>query len=137
MTVDLTLPLRKAVVEHLRGYAPLVALWDQRFYGERPPAQLTFPFGRYGWDDLAPFNPSCISGGRVGVTIHTFDQSQDTSKIKLINAAVITALDDTKLDLDGGGWCYDLTFVRAQTLPDGPDGFHGILQFNALTGKED
>jgi hypothetical protein len=137
MAVDLTLPLREAVVALIRANGPLVALWEGRFYGERPPSDTEWPFGRYGYDTMAPFNPACITGNAVDVTIHTFSQSPDTKEIKLINAAVIVALDDATLNLDGGGWCYDLTFVRAQTLPDGPDGHHGVLQFNALAGIED
>lgn len=135
--VDHTLQLRQAIVQHLRANAGLIALWDQRFYGERAPLALVWPFGRYGWDDMAPFNPACITGNLIDVTIHTFSQSEDTDEIKRINAAVITALDGATLDFDEGGWCYDLTFVRAQTLPDGPDGHHGVLRFNALTGQEE
>ena len=136
MSADLTLELRQAIVAHLRGFAGLQALWDQRFYGEKPPTEPLKPFGRYGYDDMAPFNPECISGGSVNVTIHTFTQGDSTDTLKRINAQVIEALEDTKLDLDGGGWCYDLSFVRSDTLPDGIDGWHGVIRFNALTGKD-
>jgi hypothetical protein len=137
LSADHTLELRQAVVERIRADTALAALWDDRFYGEKPPSDPVKPFGRYGYDTMAAFNPSGISGGAVDVTIHTFAQGQSTDELKALNAAVVTALDGITLDLNGGSWCYGLTFVRSQTLPDGSDGFHGVLQFNALTGIED
>jgi hypothetical protein len=47
--------------------------------------------------------------------------------------AIVKSLDDAQLDMDEGG-VVDISFVQSQTLPDGPDGFHGIVYFTALIG---
>lgn len=135
MAVDLTLPLRQAVVTHLRGLQPVSDIVSDRVYGEKPPTDPEFPFTRYGYDTMAPFSAQCVDGGQVDVTIHTFAKGASTDALKPLNAAVVNGLDGAQLELDEG-WCLDITFVRAQTLPDGPDGFHGVLFFTALTGIE-
>lgn len=135
MAVDLSLELRQAIVVYMRANAGVVAQLGQRFFGERPPEDVEWPFARYGFDTVDPFLATGVNGGEIDVTIHTFAKGDSTDVLKPINKAVVAALDDAQLELDDG-WCLDLTFVQAQTLPDGPDGFHGVVRFTALTGKD-
>lgn len=136
MGVDLTLSLRQAIVMHLRADAAVVAIVGQRSFGERvASSDLEWPFIRYGFDIVDQFVAQGIDGGSVDVTLHTFSKADSTDQIKLLNAAVIESLNDTELVLDDG-YVFDLSFVQVQTLPDGPDGFHGVVRFTALTGKD-
>jgi len=134
LSVDLSLSLRQGVVSYLRAHAGVGLLVpSEQIYGERPPSDHSWPYVRYGWDTVVPFSAQCVDGGEITFSIHTFAQGSSSDVIKVINAAIVAALDDAELELDEG-WAIDLTFVRAQTLPEGPDAFHGVLDFTALTG---
>ena len=136
MGVDLTLPLRQSIVVHLRADPAVVAIVGQRVFGERVASEdLVWPFIRYGFDTADQFVAQGIDGVSVDVTLHTFSKADSTDNVKALNAVVIESLDDAQLVLDDG-YAFDMTFVQVQTLPDGPDGFHGVVRFTALIGKD-
>jgi hypothetical protein len=129
MAVDPTLPLRQAVIRTLRADDALTALLPaERIYGERSPAELTWPFVRYGQADI----------GQVGgsLPIHVFSKQQFTDEAASIASAIVDALDGRSLALDGGRKA-TLTWPEAsgtQIIPDSAeaDAWHAIIRFDVM-----
>lgn len=132
MAQDLSLGLREAIVAYIRSDAVVMAYLDQ-FYGERQPADAAWPFGRYGFDTAQKFQVSGVDGNEIEVNLHVFAKGESSDAVKPVMKALVKSLDDAQLSMDEGG-VVDISFVQSQTLPDGPDGFHGIVTFTALVG---
>ena len=139
MSRDLRLPLREAVVTHLRGVAALTVLVPAgQIYGERVPADRKKPYIAYGRSEVDAFEATCIRGGRIPIRLHVFAEGEDSSVISKISAALVSALDDAQLELDEG-WCLDISFVRTTPVPVGSEttSWHDQVSFEALTGVGD
>lgn len=92
MSSDQTLRLRRAVVSHLKGYAPLTALIAAgSVYGEQPPADPAWPFIRYQ-STTAPYEASCWSGSTHIVQVHVFCNGPYTDAVLNAHAQVIEAM---------------------------------------------
>lgn len=80
MNVDLTLPLKAAVIEHLAG-DPLVTaeVPAARIYGINTPAKPIWPFIRYGVPTSVGFEATCWDGSETDVTIHVFAETTNAA----------------------------------------------------------
>ena len=93
MATDLSLDVRRAIISHLRGYAPLVALVSaQRIYGEQPPADPDWPFIRYGYALIEPYDAQGYEGSAQAITIHAFANGPYTDAVQRIAAQVVEAM---------------------------------------------
>lgn len=128
-----SLSLRQAIITRLRGDADLIAIGTpplsegDRIY-EQSPANLTWPFIRYG----APGETPLRKGSEVSFSIHTFSKTQFTDETAALNAAAQTSLEDAVIDLGGGRKAY-VTWGGSQILPDPAEAsaHHGVNSFNA------
>lgn len=133
MALDLSLPLRQAIVTALRADTGLTAI-TERIYGERVLADPTFPFVRYGVSDTVPQRGACWDGSRINVPIHSFSKADFTDEVAQMNAAVALALDGKVLALDGGK--AHLRWTGSRIIPDASEAsaWHGIVSFEAVAG---
>lgn len=139
MSRDLRLPLREALIGHLRQYAPLTDLVPAlAIHGERVPAKQSKPFISLSRLEVEAFDASCIRGGIIPIRLNVFTEGEDSGPITKISATLVDALDDAQLTLDGG-WCLDITFVRITPVPVGSEttSWHDLVNFTALTGVGD
>jgi hypothetical protein len=139
MARDLRLPLREAIVLHLRQDATLTALVPaSAIHGERVPAKRTKPYIAMSRMDVEAFSAQCVNGGRIPVDLNIFADGEDSETITKISAAVVASLDDAQLELDEG-WCFDITFIRTTSVSAGTEttSWHDRASFTALTGVGD
>lgn len=102
MADDASLALQAAVVAVLRADAGVAALVGARIYDE-PPQTVTFPYVRYGTDNLAPLRMSgdCVDDDvTFSVEVHSRPVAGRV-EAKRIAQAVRTALDDKTLTVTG------------------------------------
>lgn len=133
MARDHSLLLRRAIVTRLRADADLTALVpDERVYGERSPAALTWPFTRYGTSEAVPEKAQCWDGARVTFPIHSFSKSDFTDEVAEINAAVAASLDNETIELSPSSKAY-VRWVGSMIIPDAAESgaYHGIARFEA------
>jgi hypothetical protein len=129
-----SLRLRQTIVTTLRADADLTAIGtpplstDDRIYGRRSPATLTWPFVRVNLTDEGPLR----KGTEVRVTVHTFSKEQFDDEVETLNAAVQTALEDAVLELSPARKAY-LAWIGSQVIPDGAEAsaWHGLNSFSA------
>lgn len=97
-----SLALQKAVIAALKADAGVSALVGARVYDE-PPQNVTFPYVRYGTDDLAPLRMSgdCVDDDiAFSVEVHSRPVAGRV-EAKRIAQAVREALDDQTLTVAG------------------------------------
>lgn len=129
-----SLRLRQTIVTTLRADADLTAIGtpplatDDRIYGRRSPASLTWPFVRVNLTDEGPLR----KGTEMRVTVHTFSKEQFDDEIESLNAAVQAALEDAVLELSSAAKAY-LAWISSQVIPDGAEAsaWHGLNSFTA------
>jgi hypothetical protein len=127
-----SLSLRQAIIQHLRGDADLTALVPAvRIYGQRTPAQLTWPFIGYG----APSESPVRAGTQIRITMHAFSKAQFEDEASNIVAAMQKSLENAVLDVGAGLKAY-LAYVGSQILADPAeaDAWHGVATWNATIG---
>lgn len=130
---DLSGPLKKAVIERLKGDAMVSGIAGQRSY-DYVSAKPVFPFTRCVTTIVTPFE---ATGGVVGslilVQVDAFTKEHGTAQVTSLNAAVADALHEAALTLDEG-YVLDLTWIRTQVFGDpGEQGVnHGVIEFEAL-----
>lgn len=130
MSTDHSLRLRREVVAHLKGFAPLTALVAaERVHGERVKPNETWPFTRYSATTL-PFEATCWSGSAHLVSIHVFANGPYTDSVHQIGAQVVEAM--KTFDIEGlveVEWASNIG-----PLNDAPSGelskYHLVVQFN-------
>lgn len=127
MGTDYTLQVRQSVVAHLRSYAPLTALIAQaRIYGEQTPADVQWPFIRYGSTTL-PFEATCWSGSQQNVDIHVFANGPFTDAVLRASAQVVEAMKTWSMPgIVDAEW---LGNIGPLTDDAGPDKYHVVVQF--------
>lgn len=136
---DLRLPLREALITHLRQDVALTALVPAtNIHGERVPANQAKPYIALSRMDVEAFQAQCVDGGRIPIRLHTFADGEDSSTVTKISAALSSSLDDAQLALDEG-WCLDISFVRTVSVASGSEttAWHDESTFTALTGVGD
>lgn len=127
-----SLRLRQAIVTRLRADADLTAIVpEDRIYGRRSPATLTWPFVRCGAMDETPLR----KGTELRVSIHGFSKQQYEDEAADINAAVQASLEDAVIELSPSVKAY-MVWIGAQIIEDAAEAsaWHGIATFNAVIG---
>ncbi|UGX98234.1 DUF3168 domain-containing protein [Bradyrhizobium barranii subsp. barranii] len=127
---DPSLPLQDALIKALRadGVLPIVG---KRVYDQVQSAP-TYPYVSLGDGQVLPDKAECIDGVEVSLQIDVWSRGVGYVEAKQIGAAIIAALDDQPLTVDG----FNVTVFEladAQYLRD-PDGLtrHGAITFRAL-----
>lgn len=134
MATDHSLILRRGIIAYLKANVGLVALVPaSHIYGEQPPAKPTWPFIRFGLANVTMGRFNCYSGGDHGFAIHAFSMGPGTDEIYRIRAAIISAMDDASIPLDGDAGVtllrHDISNLIRDT--DEADAYHDIHQFKA------
>lgn len=76
MATDITRALKFGTIIHLAGNAPLTAVVPaQRIRGLQVPAQITWPYIRYGMPITTGFYATCWSGSANRITLHAFAET--------------------------------------------------------------
>ncbi|ARR53486.1 hypothetical protein HY78_08655 [Rhizorhabdus wittichii DC-6] len=135
------LPVRRAMLVHMKGDAPLVALVPAAsIFGQIVPANTSWPYIRMGSPSaIGAVRGTCMNGAEGIVSIHGFSIGRRRGE-KLVETAedhagrigdaIAAALDGARLPLDGGGKV-KLTWTGDQLLqdPEEAGAFHTVQNF--------
>jgi hypothetical protein len=129
---DASLPLQKAIVACVTADAGMVPLIGGRIY-DAVPMNAVKPYVSFGAFQLLPEAGDCLEGGETVIQLDVWAKGPDTVEAKRVGAALITALDDAALALDGQRLVL-LSVSDAQYLRE-PDNItsHGVVTIRALT----
>ena len=129
LAIDHTLPLRRAIVRHLKADSRVTAKQPAaQIYGMRQPAQTDWPFTRYGQPDTR----AAGAGSDTSVTLHVFSKATFEDECAEIARALVTALEGAVLWLEGGVRA-DISWRDSQIIPDAAEAnaWHGLVRFSA------
>lgn len=132
---DHMLAVRQAVVARLRADATLTALVPAaRICGEEVPANLVWPFIRYGLPAETRYEQSCGEGSDQSVDLHVFARGPGMDKCTAICAAVRDVLAADALAVEPLG-LMALDYMGGRVLMDGGEAgaYHGVLQYEITT----
>ncbi len=137
MPVDHSLPLRKALVTHLRNATAcpaVVALVAARVYGDQPPPTPDWPFIRVGKPQALPYEATGWDGVECPVVVHAFAKGPGEDAISELAKAISDSLDNSALPLEPLA-LVSIDWQGTETIPDGaePGAYHAILRFNVKT----
>lgn len=85
------LELQGAIVTRLKADAALSALISSRVY-DQPPSPVTYPYVTIGEAQTLRDDATCVSGGRVFLTLHAWSQAVGFPQVKQIADAVVESL---------------------------------------------
>lgn len=129
-SIDFSLPVRRAVVAHLKTKTVLTSLVSAAsIHGERPKSMPEKPFILLGFQVATGWEATMLSGSRNTFSIDAFSRGPYTDQIYAINAAIVEAMLDfvlPTLDLR------DLQWTGSITLPDGQDDYHGVVGYSLI-----
>lgn len=130
--IDPTLPIQSAVVMTLKANASVAAIVAARVYDLPPPSPVK-PYVTIGEIQMLPDKADCIDGAELAIPIHGWSQTSSTVQVKQLGAAIIDALDDEVIAIQGHR-AVILELEQVQYVRD-PDGItnHAIVIFRALT----
>lgn len=97
-------------------------------------AEEQWPFLRVDPIAAEAFEASGWVGSECSVTVHAFAEGgRSTKPIQDLDAAIVAALDEAELPLDGGGTLLSLDHRNTIVIADeaGPDHWHGVVRFSA------
>ena len=131
--IDLSRPLKAAIVDHLAADAVVTALVPAtRIYAMTPPAKPKWPFIRYGSSIASPFEASCWDGSSTRVTLHAFAETTTgyagEDRALEIAAAIVEAMKTFQPDDLGVIECEWLQ-TRCIRDSDEADQWHSIVEF--------
>lgn len=139
MAVDLSRPLKAAIVDHLASSANVTAFVPaDRVYAMTPPAKPKWPFIRYGSPISEGWDASCWEGSNTRVTIHAFAETTATyageDRALDIAAAIVDAMrdfDPADLGIIENEW------IQTNCFKDSPeaDQWHTVIEFNITVVK--
>jgi hypothetical protein len=129
---DLSLPLRRAIITHLKGDTGVTAhVPEGRVYGMRQPATTQWPFTRYG----SPDTRAAGLGSDTDIALHGFSKGPYEDECAEIMKALVTSLNGALLTLEDGEETIEARILwrRTQIIPDAAEAnaWHGIAHFNA------
>lgn len=124
--------LQKLIFERLTGYAPLVALIEDRVY-DKPPAAAVHPYVSFGPQDFRADDADCIDSEEHSVQIDCWSVGQDGKReVQLVAHAVKRALNRYVAEpVYGALVTMDVVLVRILEDPDGVT-LHGVVQVDAV-----
>lgn len=130
---DLTLPLKRAVVDHVAADAGVLGLVPyESIYGQTPPAKPSWPFIRLGPIITTPFEAQCWSGITARIMWHAFAETTEDyaaeDYVLQISAAISNAMGLFK---PTGIGVVSNRFVQVYSVQDGPeaDKWHSISEY--------
>lgn len=121
--MDLSIPIKAAVLSHLSAYAPLLAMVPQeRIFSIRPPVTPVLPFVKYGWPSIDPYGDSCGEGSIAKCTLNVFANDEDETL--RIAASIVEAMElfEASFRVVSCEW------QRTQMIQEDQDTYHGIIQ---------
>jgi hypothetical protein len=97
--IDFSLPVRKGVVAHLRGYAPLTDLVSSaRIWGEQPKdTPPEWPFIKMGFQIATPWFATRLSGSGNAFSIDAYVRGPYTDDVYKVAAAIVAGMQTLKL----------------------------------------
>jgi hypothetical protein len=125
---DPSLELQAALVAALKA----IPIADGRIY-DAVPTSATFPYVSLGDCQVLPDKADCLDGVEVYPQIDVWSRSVGYPEVKTITKAVLAALDDQPISVDGFNVVvFEVQDVRYLRDPDGLSRhaaitFHGIL----------
>lgn len=128
---DPSYALQVALVAALKAAGALPDVVGGRVY-DAVPAGAAFPYVTLGQCQVLPDKAGCIDGVEVSLQVDAWSRAVGFGEVKTIGAAIVAALDDQALAVDG----FNVTVFElesAQYLRD-PDGLtrHGAITFRGL-----
>lgn len=130
--IDHWLMLRKAWVAHLIANAPVAGLVTvEKIWGEKPPANIKWPFIRIGNAITTPYVATRQNGSSHRLTTHVFAKGSDTNDVSRIAAEVVDLMEGfsiPSLDLVDRQWVG--TNVLRDT--DETDAWHAAIDFDLI-----
>lgn len=133
--VDPALPLQDAIVAALKADPAVSAIVADRVYDFPPtgPNGPTKPYVTFGPFQMLPEHADCLDGGETFITLDAWAAGPSTAGVKLLGAAIVAALDEAELTLDGNR-LVGLALEQTNYLRE-PDGLttHASITMRALT----
>jgi hypothetical protein len=127
--------LRAAVRGALAADAPLAALLGGAKIFDEPPREAALPYVALGEDVSADGSTATEAGEEHALTLHVWSRAGGHKEAHLIAGAVLAALVDAPLALDGHHLA-NLRFLVADVRRE-PDGrtYHAIVRLRAVTER--
>lgn len=131
--IDLSLPLKIAVVEHIRGDAGVLELVpEESIFGMTVPSSPSWPFIRLGVLMAVPYEATCWPGTEARITWHAFAETTSEyageDQAMRIAAAISNAMGTFK---PAGLGIVSRRHVQTYTIRDEPeaDRWHSIMDY--------
>ncbi|WP_420139817.1 tail completion protein gp17 [Sphingomonas sp.] len=132
MAQDFILPVRRAILPRMKGFAALTALIPPgSMWPSTVPASRTFPFTRFGSISATPFRASGLNSSALRISIQAFSQAllnaggatiaTAEDQILKIGSAIKDALDGATLTLEGNAGKVRLTWIGSSPQRDGDE----------------
>ncbi|MBM3529051.1 MAG: DUF3168 domain-containing protein [Alphaproteobacteria bacterium] len=128
--------LRAAIHTALSGDGALAALLGGPKIYDEPPQAAAFPYVTLGEARVADFSAGDAPGEEHQLTLHAWSRQGGHREAHLIAGALLQALDDAPLELDGHR-LVNLRFAVADVRREA-DGrtYHALVRFRAMTEPE-
>jgi hypothetical protein len=125
--------LRAAIHAALANDSPLAALLGGARIYDEPPRDAALPYVTLGEDVVGDGSTSTEAGDEHALTLHVWSRQGGHRQAHVIVGAVLEALADAPLALDGHHLA-NMRFVVADVRRE-PDGrtYHGLIRMRALT----
>lgn len=125
--------LRAAIRDALVNDSPLVALLGGEKIYDEPPRDAALPYVTLGEDVIADASTSTEPGGEHALTLHVWSRQGGHREAHVIAGAVLEALVDAPLALDGHHLA-NLRFLVADVRREANGRtYHGIVRLRAVT----
>jgi hypothetical protein len=136
MTLPASAALRAAIHDALISDSPLTALLGGAKIYDQPPRAADFPYVTLGEARVTDFSTSTEPGAEHQMTLHAWSRQGGHKQAHLIAGALLQALDDAPLDLNGHR-LVNLRFAQADVRRES-DGrtYHALVRFRAVTEPE-
>lgn len=140
MAKGLARAVRRALLTHLKANDGISDIVGARVYGQIAPDQVQWPFVKMGATSMTPIKAACVDGSDFRVTVHVFAKGSPTvtpeDALARLVGAVERAGDGAKLalvdsDLPDLAGHVALSLIGSQSLVDGQDAMHGVIDFRA------
>jgi len=128
------LELQGALVTRLKADAPLAALISGRVY-DQPPSPVTFPYVTIGEAQTLRDDATCVSGGRVYLTLHAWSTAVGFPEVRRVADAVVESLHLAPISL-ATNHLISLSHRQTRVFRDS-DGItsHAVIDFVAYVEK--
>lgn len=130
---DPSIELQAALVSSLKAVGALPEVVAGRVYDSVPP-DAQFPYVTLGPCQVLPLKAGCIDGAEVYPQIDVWSQAVGYPEAKLIAKAIVAALDDQELAIDGHS---AVLFEHQSTIylrePDGKTSHAAITFHGSIT----